>query len=241
MVASRGALAAGRRGSRPAPHAPRATRAPRPRPAPRPPTRQAPAAAKKSGKAVKTTKWSIDTGAVAKDQVIDPAAFEKYLLEHIKLENKKGALGEKVAVAHEGATVTVSVKDDARVSKRYVKCALARRARRGREAVGRRWRLMEAASTMRARRRALGASLTPSSPLPSATPSSTADLTKKYLRKEQVRKRARPRSARVLRAFSPPPPSPSSPQVRNYIRVIANGKSGYLLKYFKTADDAADE
>jgi len=75
------------------------------------------------------TKYVIDTGVTARDSVIDPAAFEKFLLERIKVDNKKGNLGSKVAVAREGNKVSVSTKDgegsskhkDHVVSKRYIK------------------------------------------------------------------------------------------------------------------------
>lgn len=86
------------------------------------------------------------------DRVFDPASFEKYLTDRIKVNNKTGNLGDKVVISRKNAVVTVATIVP--MSKAYLKF-----------------------------------------------------LTKKYLKKNQL---------------------------RDYLRVTATEKRGYVLKYFKT-------
>lgn len=113
---------------------------------------------KKGGKA-KTAKFTIDCHAPVDDKVMDPASFEKYLHDRIKVGGKAGNLGTKVQIARAGPKLTVTA--ELPFTKAYLKY-----------------------------------------------------LTKKYLKKQQL---------------------------RDYLRVIATSKGGYELKYFKlgTGDDEA--
>jgi len=73
-----------------------------------------------TAKKVKAKVFVLDAGATAKDMVIDPEAFKKYLSERIKVNKKAGALGADIAVAVvDGSKVTVSAKIP--FSKRYLK------------------------------------------------------------------------------------------------------------------------
>jgi large subunit ribosomal protein L22e len=112
---------------------------------------------KKGGKA-KVVKFTIDCHAPVDDKVMDPASFEKYLHDRIKVGGKAGNLGTKVQIARSGAKLTVTA--ELPFTKAYLKY-----------------------------------------------------LTKKYLKKQQL---------------------------RDYLRVIATTKGGYELKYFKlgTEDEA---
>ena len=53
------------------------------------------------------------------DKIMDIASFAKFMEEHIKVENKTGALGTSVTVAREKAKVSVTTEVD--MSKRYMK------------------------------------------------------------------------------------------------------------------------
>jgi large subunit ribosomal protein L22e len=47
-------------------------------------------------------KFFVDFSVPASDNVFDPAGFEKYLHDRIKVDGKPGQLGESIAVAREG-------------------------------------------------------------------------------------------------------------------------------------------
>ena len=113
---------------------------------------------KKGGKA-KVAKFTIDCHAPVEDKVMDPASFEKFLHDKIKVNGKAGNLGTKVTIARISSKVTVTA--ELPFTKAYLKY-----------------------------------------------------LTKKYLKKQQL---------------------------RDYLRVIATSKGAYELKYFKLGDGADAE
>ncbi|BGP30242.1 60S ribosomal protein L22 [Rhodotorula toruloides] len=65
-------------------------------------------------------KFYIDYSGPANDKIFDAAAFEKYLVEHIKVEGKTGQLGENVKLQREGSG-KLSVTSCIPFSKRYLK------------------------------------------------------------------------------------------------------------------------
>ena len=65
-------------------------------------------------------KFDIDYSGPANDKIFDAAAFEKYLVEHIKVEGKTGQLGENVKLQREGSG-KLSVTSSIPFSKRYLK------------------------------------------------------------------------------------------------------------------------
>ncbi|GAA5987719.1 hypothetical protein JCM5350_008081 [Sporobolomyces pararoseus] len=71
---------------------------------------------------VKTTpqKFFIDYSGPANDKIFDAAAYEKFLVDHIKVEGKTGQLGEDVKLSREGAG-KLSVTSSVPFSKRYLK------------------------------------------------------------------------------------------------------------------------
>ncbi|KAI0732259.1 ribosomal protein L22e [Fomitopsis betulina] len=74
-----------------------------------------------SGKAAATKhKFVIDYSKPAGDGVFDGAAFEKYLHDRIKVENKTGQLGDNVKIARDG-DVKLTVSSNIPLSKRYLK------------------------------------------------------------------------------------------------------------------------
>ena len=127
-----------------------------PTPAPPPPRALQPPKVAGAKKAAKPSKLTIDVSVAAKDNVLDPADFEKWLKEHVKVAKKTNNLGEAVTISRDGAS-KITVSATIPFAKRYLKY-----------------------------------------------------LTKKYLRKQQV---------------------------RDYLRVVAAGKFVYELKYFKLSGD----
>ena len=115
----------------------------------------------------KTTKkkFFIDCSTPVADSVLDPASFEKFLHDKIKVyqkdgkKGKAGELGDTVTISLEKAKIVVST-DAAKFSKRYLKY-----------------------------------------------------LTKKYLKKQQL---------------------------RDYLRVIASNKQTFDLRYFNVGGEAAE-
>merc|ERR1712023_161668 len=77
--------------------------------------------AKKQTK-VKTAphKFVIDYSGPANDKIFDAAAYEKFLVDHIKVEGKTGQLGEDVKLQREAAG-KLSVTSTVPFSKRYLK------------------------------------------------------------------------------------------------------------------------
>ncbi|BGP46238.1 60S ribosomal protein L22 [Rhodotorula kratochvilovae] len=72
--------------------------------------------------AVKTAphKFIIDYSGPANDKIFDAAAYEKFLVDHIKVEGKTGQLGEDVKLQREGSG-KLSVTSSIPFSKRYLK------------------------------------------------------------------------------------------------------------------------
>ncbi|CAK7266723.1 60S ribosomal protein L22 [Sporothrix epigloea] len=76
---------------------------------------------KKSGKAAKTTKkFVINASQPASDKIFDVAAFEKYLIDRIKVDGRVGNLGETIAISSTGdGKVEIVAHND--LSGRYLK------------------------------------------------------------------------------------------------------------------------
>jgi len=64
-------------------------------------------------------KFVIDCSTPAEDYILDPANFEKYLHDRIKVNGKAGVLGDSVSIARDGKKLTVTA--EAPFSKRYLK------------------------------------------------------------------------------------------------------------------------
>ena len=62
------------------------------------------AAGQKGGKA--GNRFFIDFSGPANDGILDASAFEKYLHDHIKVDNKAGQLGDAIKVQREGEWMT---------------------------------------------------------------------------------------------------------------------------------------
>ena len=74
--------------------------------------------AKKVGKK-NTVKYTIDCWQPVEDKVLDPAAFEKFLHDKIKVNGKAVELGTKVTIQREKAKINVTA--ELPFSKRYLK------------------------------------------------------------------------------------------------------------------------
>eukprot|EP00164_Ancoracysta_twista_P000740 GFYU01000974.1.p1 GENE.GFYU01000974.1~~GFYU01000974.1.p1 ORF type:complete len:121 (+),score=56.40 GFYU01000974.1:80-442(+) len=66
-----------------------------------------------------TLKFTIDCSTPVDDGLIDPALFEKFLAERIKVNGKTGNLGDSVALSRDKAKINVAA--EAPFSKRYLK------------------------------------------------------------------------------------------------------------------------
>ncbi|KAJ1427478.1 putative ribosomal protein L22 [Ochromonadaceae sp. CCMP2298] len=73
---------------------------------------------KKVGKKA-VSKFTIDCWQPVEDKVLDPAAFEKFLHDMIKVNGKAGDLGTKVVIARDKTKITVTAEQP--FSKRYLK------------------------------------------------------------------------------------------------------------------------
>eukprot|EP00752_Nemacystus_decipiens_P006404 g5768.t1 len=73
---------------------------------------------KKSSKK-QTLKYVIDCYIPVEDRVLDPASFEKFLHDRIKVNGKAGQLGDVITITREKARITVTAQ--APFSKRYLK------------------------------------------------------------------------------------------------------------------------
>ncbi|GAA5916157.1 hypothetical protein JCM3775_002352 [Rhodotorula graminis] len=69
---------------------------------------------------VAPTKFVIDYSGPANDKIFDAAAYEKFLVDHIKVEGKTGQLGDDVKLQREGSG-KLSVTSTVPFSKRYLK------------------------------------------------------------------------------------------------------------------------
>ncbi|KAK4053742.1 60S ribosomal protein L22 [Microbotryomycetes sp. JL201] len=67
-----------------------------------------------------TTTYVINYSQPAADKLFDGAAYEKYLVDHLKIEGKTGQLGENVKIEREGDT-KLSITSNVPLSKRYLK------------------------------------------------------------------------------------------------------------------------
>jgi len=73
--------------------------------------------APKSGKNV--LKFTIDCKIPVDDKVLDPASFEKFLHDRIKVNGKVGVLGDAVVITRDNTKINVAAQ--APFSKRYLK------------------------------------------------------------------------------------------------------------------------
>jgi len=64
-------------------------------------------------------KFVIDCSHPVADQIMDAAAFEKFLHDHIKVNGKTGVLGSLVVIARDKARLTIT--SSGLFSKRYLK------------------------------------------------------------------------------------------------------------------------
>merc|ERR1712097_18539 len=76
-------------------------------------------AKKESKKSKKSLTFTVDCSKPVDDKIMDIASFEKFLEEHIKVNDKKNNLGELVKVSKDKTKVTVT--SDVAMSKRYLK------------------------------------------------------------------------------------------------------------------------
>ena len=73
----------------------------------------------KKGAKKSVAKFAIDCAQPVEDRVLDPASFEKYLQDRIKVDGKAGNLGDKVVVSRDKAKILVQAQLP--FSKRYLK------------------------------------------------------------------------------------------------------------------------
>mmetsp|Transcript_6666 Transcript_6666/g.9021 ORF Transcript_6666/g.9021 Transcript_6666/m.9021 type:complete len:124 (-) Transcript_6666:118-489(-) len=78
----------------------------------------APTKGKKTGKK-QTAKFVIDCFAPVEDRVLDPASFEKFLHDRIKVNGKAGDLGDAVTITRDKTKIIVTAVLP--FSKRYLK------------------------------------------------------------------------------------------------------------------------
>ncbi|CAB11194.2 60S ribosomal protein L22 [Schizosaccharomyces pombe] len=67
-----------------------------------------------------SNKYIIDATAAVNDKIFDVAAFEKYLIDRIKVDGKTGNLGSSVVVSREGSS-KIAVIAHIDFSGRYLK------------------------------------------------------------------------------------------------------------------------
>jgi len=77
------------------------------------------AAKKLAAKKKRPTKFVLDCSAPVQDGIMDPASFEQYLQDKIKVRGKTGNLGSQVTVTRDKAKINVGV--NIRFSKRALK------------------------------------------------------------------------------------------------------------------------
>ena len=66
-----------------------------------------------------TVKYTVDCFQPVEDKVLDPAAFEKFLHDRIKVNGKAGELGTKVTIVRDKSKIHVTA--ELPFSKRYLK------------------------------------------------------------------------------------------------------------------------
>ena len=74
---------------------------------------------RRRGKKAQTLRFSLNLSAPVDDGLLDPAIFEKFLHDRIKVNGKTGVLGNKVSVSRQQAKLLVSAQPP--FSKRYLK------------------------------------------------------------------------------------------------------------------------
>jgi len=62
----------------------------------------------------------LDASAPTNDKIFDPAAFEKFLHDRIKVDNRTGNLGDNVAISRDEGKIVV-VSNGVKFSGRYLK------------------------------------------------------------------------------------------------------------------------
>jgi len=78
---------------------------------------KATSSSKNAGKALH--KFYVDYSVPANDNVFDPAAFEKFLHDRIKVDGKPGQLGDSIQLSKEGNKLVLTSQIP--FSKRYLK------------------------------------------------------------------------------------------------------------------------
>lgn len=68
-------------------------------------------------------KFYVDYSVPANDNVFDPAAFEKFLHDRIKVDGKPGQLGDSIQLSKEGNKLVLT--SNIPFSKRYLKVQFA--------------------------------------------------------------------------------------------------------------------
>jgi large subunit ribosomal protein L22e len=69
---------------------------------------------------VLTKKYILDASAPTNDKIFDPSAFEKFLHDRIKVENRTGNLGDDITISRDEGKIVV-VASGAKFSGRYLK------------------------------------------------------------------------------------------------------------------------
>jgi large subunit ribosomal protein L22e len=68
-----------------------------------------------------TKKFTLDCTAPFNDKVLDPASFQKFLQDKIKVDGRTGNLAGRVTVARAGDSPLITVTAQLPFSKRYLK------------------------------------------------------------------------------------------------------------------------
>ena len=66
-----------------------------------------------------TLKFTVDCTAPVDDNVLDPASFEKFLHDRVKVQGKAGVLGDTVTIVRDNKKIHLTA--NAPFSKRYLK------------------------------------------------------------------------------------------------------------------------
>jgi hypothetical protein len=80
---------------------------------------------KKQIKKAKESKYTIDCSKATAEDVYDMAAFEKFLHDRIKVNDRTGNLGDSIKIEKSGDSVIITVQPGTRFPKRYLKCKVA--------------------------------------------------------------------------------------------------------------------
>ncbi|GAB0496972.1 hypothetical protein MMPV_008294 [Pyropia vietnamensis] len=83
---------------------------------------------KKSGRKAKTVTLTVDCKKPVEDMIMDVAAVEKYLNERVKVDGKRGNLGDSVKISRDKAVVTVTAPEP--FSKRQIRYLMRRYLKR---------------------------------------------------------------------------------------------------------------